>query len=85
MIYQYAILKQDQDLYPMVRERKWLFWREWKKIIKRGRRFELVPIDQLIYSDGFHKCRSIINDFKHWKEKESILNIDESLQKTTKG
>lgn len=76
MTYQYGILKQGLAFYPVVREKKWFSKGEWKKILKNGSRFELVPKDKLIYPSTRTKCLNIISDFKSWIITEIFIILE---------
>ena len=73
MKYEYRIHEIGSDFYPQVRFKKRFFWGPWKKIVKRGAKYDVIDELKLSYPETLWKCTEIIKGFSLYiAERESI-------------
>lgn len=71
---EYRIYKRNDDYFPHVRFKGFLFWKEWHRIGEHPHGFGLYPINTYDHPKTMEECRSIIKDFHQWIQSESVVN-----------
>lgn len=76
MKYQYRIHEVGSDFYPQVRFKKKFFWNRWspwRKIVKRGAKYDVIDELKLSYPETLWKCNEIIKGFSIYIAKQESI------------